>query len=172
MTLPDTLITTYLEMRTPPPSLSIDPPPQTRIMPMKTPDLDFYRFLYRTVGERWRWRDRLRFSDDDLLFVLNNPGMRVDVLYVKGAPAGFIELEWDGDEIEVAYFGLREPFFGRGLGRYLLNCGIQEAWTQKGTRRLWLHTCNLDGPHALKNYQARGFTIYDVKKEPMPDVYR
>ena len=37
-----------------------------------------------------------------------------------------------------------------------------------GAQRVWLHTCNLDGPHALANYQKRGFRIYDVVEEPCP----
>ena len=37
--------------------------------------------------------------------------------------------------------------------------------------RVWLHTCNLDGPHALSNYQKRGFRIYEVIEEPMPELY-
>jgi hypothetical protein len=28
---------------------------------------------------------------------------------------------------------------------------------------VWLHTCSLDGPHALANYRARGFEVYDEK---------
>ena len=32
---------------------------------------------------------------------------------------------------------------------------IREAWTG-GTKRVWVHTCDLDGPAALPNYRARG----------------
>jgi hypothetical protein len=28
-----------------------------------------------------------------------------------------------------------------------------------GARVVWVHTCSLDGPHALRNYQQRGFRI-------------
>ena len=32
-----------------------------------------------------------------------------------------------------------------------------------GASRVWVHTCSLDGPTALANYQARGFRLYDTK---------
>ena len=31
------------------------------------------------------------------------------------------------------------------------------------TERVWVHTCSLGHPSALKNYQARGFTIYKTE---------
>jgi len=31
--------------------------------------------------------------------------------------------------------------------------------------RVWLHTCTLDGPHALTNYHARGFVPYKPTRE-------
>ena len=30
-------------------------------------------------------------------------------------------------------------------------------------RRVWVHTCDLDHPNALVNYQARGFSVYKVE---------
>ncbi|OQY78842.1 MAG: GNAT family N-acetyltransferase, partial [Anaerolineae bacterium UTCFX5] len=42
----------------------------------------------------------------------------------------------------------------------------------KGANRVWVHTCNLDGPQALKNYMARGFEVVHVDEEPMPDRYK
>lgn len=32
-----------------------------------------------------------------------------------------------------------------------------------GAKRVWVHTCSLDGPNALANYQARGFQLYQVE---------
>jgi hypothetical protein len=28
-----------------------------------------------------------------------------------------------------------------------------------------VHTCSLDGPHALANYERRGFRVFDVRTE-------
>ena len=38
--------------------------------------------------------------------------------------------------------------------------------------RVWVHTCDLDHPAALPNYQARGFKIFRVesKLEQLPDA--
>jgi hypothetical protein len=37
--------------------------------------------------------------------------------------------------------------------------------------KVWLHTCNLDSPHALDNYLKRGFFIYKLHQYPMPERY-
>ena len=171
-TIPDTLITTYLEMTNKTqfrPALLEDDQHLT-IMRMARADVAFYQFLYRAVGEAWRWRDRLLIADDELLKILSAPGLTVDVLYVEGVPAGYVELLREGENTEIAYFGLRPAFIGRGLGKHLLSYGIAEAWDD-GAARVWVHTCNLDGPHALSNYQKRGFAVYKVEQAPMPERF-
>lgn len=170
--LPDELITTYLEMRQ-----RADFRPafveaaDALIVRMETPDVAFYRFLYREVGEAWRWRDRLLLDDAALAAILSRAQVEVWTLLVGGVPAGYVELERDGGDTEIAYFGLRVGFMGRGLGKHLLSFGVQRAW-DAGAARVWVHTCNLDGPHALANYEARGFAVYQESREPMPDRYR
>ena len=66
-------------------------------------------------------------------------------------------------EVELAYFGLLPSFIGRGVGGALLTEAIRRAWAL-GPQRVWLHTCTLDHPAALPNYQKRGFRIYDQKR--------
>jgi GNAT superfamily N-acetyltransferase len=177
--LPDTLVTTYLQMT----DWSQFRPAYLnylggiKVMCMGTPDVAFYRFLYSSVGEQWRWRERLSHSDEEIQALLSDPGTSVHVLYVNGAPAGYIELAERREgptrrflSTEIVYFGLRAAYIGRGLGKHLLSHGIAYAWN-RGTQRLWVHTCNLDGPHALNNYIKRGFKIYRVEKQPMPERY-
>lgn len=137
---------------------------------MDSADLEFYRFLYNEVGREYRWRDRNYMSDFELEDILNSPNNDVYVLYVNGTPAGYVELEQQGREVEIAYFGLRKRYHGRGLGKHLLSFGIQQAW-EKRPDRVFVHTCNLDGDHALDNYTKRGFTVYRVDEEPMPERY-
>lgn len=168
----NTLITTYLEMVS-----KEDFAPafihasDIEIVPMEMPDLGFYKFLYQSVGEEWAWRDRLQMSNSKLRGILASPNTQVHVMYVSGSPAGYVELyRHDDGSVEVAYFGLRRSYMGRGLGKHLLSYGVARAWDM-GAKRVWLHTCNLDGPHALSNYQKRGFRIYDVIEEPMPELY-
>lgn len=171
-TIPNLLVTTHLEMT----SRAAFRPAYSNgdhfnIQRMKTPDVSFYRFLYGAVGEQWAWRDRLIMPDNELHTILADPCVTVDVLYVQGVPAGYVELARQGADTEVAYFGLRAAFLGQGLGKHLLSHGIAQAWSD-GAQRLWVHTCNLDGPHALDNYMKRGFSVFYVDTKPMPERYQ
>ena len=166
------LITTYLEMTS-----QVDFAPayvqaaDIEIVKMEMPDLGFYKFLYQSVGEEWAWRDRLVMSNAELREVLTSPDTQVHVLYVSGSPGGYVELFRHHDRsVEIVYFGLRRDYMGRGLGKHLLSYGVARAWDMDANR-VWLHTCNLDGPHALANYQKRGFRIYNVVEEPLPERY-
>ncbi len=170
-TVPDTLVTTYLQMTEPAsfrPAYSSDP--GVEIVRVDGVDVEFYRFLYNTVGELWRWRDRRLMSDGELGRILCAPGTSVYVLLANDEAAGYVELDRQGQDTEIAYFGLRPEFIGRGLGKHLLSYGIAQAWND-GTRRVWVHTCNLDGEHALNNYVKRGFDIYNVTEVAMPERY-
>lgn len=169
---PSTLVTYYLEMTGPGqfrPSYA-DHTAGVMMMRMSRPDVGFYRFLYGSVGEQWRWRDRLLMSDKELEHALAKPETSVHVLYVDATPAGYVELSKQGDSTEIAYFGLRPGYIGRGLGKHLLSHGIARAWDE-GAQRVFVHTCNLDSPHALENYLKRGFSIYQTFEEPMPERY-
>jgi len=87
---------------------------------------------------------------------------------VRGTPAGYFELERDGDAVEIVSFGLLPAFIGRGLGKRLLDAAARRAWAL-GPQRVWVHTCSLDGPAALANYRGRGFEIYD-EQDGIADV--
>jgi len=155
------VVRTYLELAS---------PVQLRRAPIDAPGITLerldpcpvarYRALYREVGERYHWRDRLTWSDDDLARHLARPTVEVWELRHGGSSAGFFELAaHDDGSVEIVYFGLVERFFGRGLGKYLLTRAAERAWSL-GATRVWLHTCTLDGAAALPNYVARGFTPY------------
>ena len=65
----------------------------------------------------------------------------------------------DIKEIEIAYFGILEEYFGRKLGGYLLSEAINISFSL-GFVRVWVHTCSLDHKNALKNYIARGMKVF------------
>jgi GNAT superfamily N-acetyltransferase len=92
-------------------------------------------------------------------------------MYVDGVPSGYVELAQQGRETEIAYFGLRPKYHGRGLGKHLLSFGIAKAW-ESGAERVVVHTCNLDATSALPNYLKRGFRVYHTTEETMPDRYK
>jgi len=118
------------------------------------------RFLYTAVGGHWYWIERLVWTYQQWLDYLDRAELQTWVGYVSGTPAGYFELEKQVDDaVEIASFGLLPRFIGQGLGGRLLSDAVASAW-RMDAKRVWVHTCTLDGPAALANYQARGFKIY------------
>jgi GNAT superfamily N-acetyltransferase len=140
------------------------PASDVRVVRLAPDAVEDYRHLYRAIGERWHWVDRLAWSDEVLRAHLASPDIAVWRLEVDDDPAGWFELKRDvGGDVEIAYFGLVPAFIGRGLGGALLTRAVEEAWTFGG-RRVWLHTCTLDSPRALPNYRARGFKEFRTER--------
>ena len=164
--------TTHLEMtdrKALKPARANDVPFQ--LMQAKIPSPELNRFLYTAVGADWIWYSRLPWDTARWLAYLDRPELETWVAYVSGTPAGYFELERQAsDHVEIVHFGLLPSFVGQGLGGPLLFATIQRAWDM-GAKRVWVHTCDLDHPHALKNYQARGFQIYRTEEEieTLPD---
>ncbi|MDP9140614.1 MAG: GNAT family N-acetyltransferase [Pseudomonadota bacterium] len=170
---PVAVTTWYLELRDPTRlRASSVPQPAPLMLRAEQPLPMLNRFLYTAVGGHWYWRDRLVWSYARWMRWLDRPQLHTWVMYVSGTPAGYIELEQqDGGDVEIAYFGLMREFTGRGLGGHLLSDGIARAWALPGTKRVWVHTCSLDGPAALGNYQARGMVQYqqETRMVNLPD---
>ncbi|PYO77587.1 MAG: GNAT family N-acetyltransferase [Gemmatimonadetes bacterium] len=80
------------------------------------------------------------------------------------ALAGWYELRRVPEDrsVEIAYFGLFPDAIGQGLGKHILSCAVRDAWALEPAR-VWLHTCTLDHPAALPNYQKRGFAPYKTE---------
>jgi len=158
--------TWYLEMLGPNQLREADTPrSDVRVERAEVPSPELNRFLYTAVGGEWYWLDRLQWGYARWLAYLDRPALETWVLYVSGTPAGYVELEMQtGDNVEIAYFGLLPRFIGLKLGGYLLSVGVKRAW-ERGARRVWVHTCSQDGPNALANYKARGFSVYDKRTE-------
>lgn len=158
--------TTYLQMLSPQelrPKPSTDP--RFEIREAKVKQWQYSKFLYSLVGSAWGWRDKLPWTDAQWEDFAHAEELRTFVGYYDGTPAGYFDLQRQpGDDIEIAHFGLSPAFIGRGLGGALLSAAISEAWNMK-PRRVWLHTCDLDHPNALINYQARGFSVYSVVRD-------
>jgi GNAT superfamily N-acetyltransferase len=159
-----TVVRTYLELRSPAQLRRADfPPGAARFLQRQPCSVDHYRWLYRAVGERWRWRDRDAWDDARLAAHLASPAVAVWELEVDGEVAGYAELQQHDDgSVEIAYFGLVERFIGRRLGAAMLTAAADEAW-RLGPTRVWLHTCTLDAAAALPNYLARGFEPYHTE---------
>jgi len=150
---------TRLEM-TAPPKASLPVPINIQTAIMRAPDipLPFYRYLYRQVGARWQWVDRLRMVDEDLARTLHDKRNNISVLYVNGAPAGFYEYFVEDEEtIELSHFGLFEHALGLGIGKWFLLQALYAIWTLN-PKRVTTTTNDLDHPRALQLYQMFGFS--------------
>ncbi len=134
-----------------------DPVRTPVLMQALRPAPELSRFFYLVVGGPWRWADRLVWDEARWRAWVDRPEHELWTAWLDGAPAGYFELEQqDGGDVELAYFGLVPGMAGQGLGGWLLTSALRRAWQRPGTRRVWVHTCSLDGPAALPNYEARG----------------
>jgi GNAT superfamily N-acetyltransferase len=151
---------TYLELRGPTELTPGRPLDQSVELVHRRPiSAGEYRALYDLVGERWLWRDRRVWSDQELHTYLASSRIHVWSAHQGSETVGYFELQQHADAIvEIMYFGLTPRFIGRGIGGWLLTRAAEEAFNLGG-ERLVLNTCTLDSPHALPNYLARGFRI-------------
>ncbi len=128
------------------------------------PDFQLNKFFYKQVGKKHRWIDRLSWSDVKWINYISNKNLETYIISESEELAGFFELLYNPElkETEISYFGLLEEYIGKGIGGYALSVAIKKSF-EKNIKRVWLHTCTLDHPNALKNYIARGMTVF--KKE-------
>ena len=163
---------TYLEMTSAPEAPSFGGPRRLDVRRAEVACPELNRFFYTAVGSDWWWYARLGWSRAKWLAYLDRPEVETWVAYLSGTPAGYFELETHGgSEVELAYFGLLPTFIGRGLGSELLATAIERAW-QLAPKRVWVHTCSMDHPRALQNYQSHGFKPYKAEEEiqQLPDT--
>ena len=131
----------------------------------KKPKIDICKFFYKEVGRDFFWRDRLKWRDQDWLDYINNDFFKLYILKYNNKFAGYYELLYDPKNysMEIAYFGIFKEFYGKGIGGYLLTDAILTSFNQK-INKVWVHTCTLDHPNALKNYLARGMKVFKTEK--------
>tara|TARA_B110001452_G_scaffold251832_1_gene241229 strand:+ start:393 stop:896 length:504 start_codon:yes stop_codon:yes gene_type:complete len=128
-------------------------------------DFQLNKFFYKSVGKKCQWTDRLIWSNDKWANYVNNNKVSTYVLKVKNEMGGYFELVFhqDSNEVEIAYFGILEEYFGKKLGGYLLSEAIKISFAH-GCLRVWVHTCSLDHKNALQNYLSRGMKIFKSEK--------
>jgi GNAT superfamily N-acetyltransferase len=157
-----TQITTwFLEMASPGLLRPGRPPRQEPLlMRAARPCAELSRFFYRAVGGNWYWIDRLEWSYQEWQGWAEQ--VETWAAYVDGTPAGYFELQQrPSGAVNIALFGLLPWAVGQGLGGWLLTRAVERAW-ELGPERVTVNTCSVDGPHALANYQARGFAIVRI----------
>jgi GNAT superfamily N-acetyltransferase len=166
-------VVTYLEMRERPGGTEVPPPiastKNLRLRPVETPDLNWYRALYRRAGEQWLWFSRLEMTDAQLAAVLHSSSNELFVAEQEGIEIGMAELDRSHPpDVEITFFGLFTEATGKGLGRRFMSALLDQAWKKSATR-VWLHTCNLDAAAALPFYMKCGFCPYKQAIEVADD---
>ena len=124
-------------------------------------DFQLNKFFYKNIGKNCQWIDRLVWTDVSWTNYVSNKKLSTYILKEKEEIAGYFELisNQDKKEIEIAYFGILEEYFGNKFGGYLLSEAIKHSFAM-GFRRVWVHTCSLDHKNALSNYLSRGMKIF------------
>lgn len=148
---------TFLRMDRAPTGLAPSLPFDCQVVRVGACSVAFYRYLYNTVGEDYVWWLRRTMRDEDLAALLGDPLVSIHVLYRRGEPAGFFELDaryWP--DINLSYFGLLPWAVGSGVGLAFLRQSVDMVWRQ-GARGMTVNTCTADHPRALPTYLRAGF---------------
>ena len=153
-------VATYLEMYAPPPRAETSPVPAgSRFDPLGD-DVGRYRRLYSEVGQDWLWFSRALMADGALRAVITHPKVEVLAFVVDGRDTGIVELDFrKAGRCELAFLGLVPSALGHGWGAVLVTEAIRRAFART-IDRLWLHTCTLDHPGAVRFYVRSGFRPY------------
>jgi GNAT superfamily N-acetyltransferase len=161
-------VVTHLEM-TARPALRPDPAGAWTLRRVEMPPLDWFRDLYRRVGEEWLWISKIRMPDAELAAIIQSPLMEIYALAHEGRDEGLLELDFrEPGQCEFVSFGLTEKLVGIGAGRWLMNRALELTWSRPVTR-VWLHTCTFDHPAALAFYQRSGFRPFRRQVEVVTD---
>ena len=124
-------------------------------------DFQLNKFFYKQIDQKYFWKDRLEWSNQTWIEYVSDEKISTYVLKDNEDIVGYCELLFykTKTEVEIAYFGILEDYFGKKLGGYLLSEVIKKAF-ELNINRVWLHTCSLDHKNALKNYLSRGMAIF------------
>jgi GNAT superfamily N-acetyltransferase len=161
-------VVTHLEM-TERPALRRDLDGAWTLRRVQAPDLNWFRDLYRRVGEEWLWFSRLQMADVELAAIVQSPLVEVYALVHDGRDEGLLELDFrERGQCELAFFGVTAKLIGSGAGRWLMNRALERAWSRPVTR-VWVHTCTFDHPAALAFYQRAGFRPFRRQVEIADD---
>jgi GNAT superfamily N-acetyltransferase len=161
-------IVTHLEM-TSHPAVRSDPASAWTLRRVEVPPLDWFRDLYRRVGEEWLWFSRIRMPNAELAARLHAPQLEVYALVDGARDEGLLELDFRiPGQCEIGMFGVTAKLVGTGAGRWLMNRALEIAWSRPVTR-VWLHTCTFDHPAALAFYQRSGFRPFRRQVEVADD---
>jgi ribosomal protein S18 acetylase RimI-like enzyme len=124
-------------------------------------DFQLNKFFYKQIGKNYQWTDRLIWTNQNWISYTSKKNLSTFVLNNNENIVGYFELIFykDKKEVEIAYFGILEEYFGKKLGGFLLSEAIKQSFLLD-VKRIWVHTCSLDHQNALQNYLSRGMKIF------------
>jgi GNAT superfamily N-acetyltransferase len=161
---------TSLEMTSPDQLVPGRPPPaRLELQEVGLEAAPVLRETYVRIGTPHGWTGRSGWSDAQWEEELSRPGVRAWLARVEGDVAGLVELEAEptGD-VGIVVLGLVPELVGGGFGGALLTLATRLAWElgspgDTATKRVWVETHSTDHPHALLNYESRGFRVFRVE---------
>jgi len=124
------------------------------------------RDVYVRVAAAVGWAGRSVWPDQQWKDELSLPGVRAWLSRVHDEVAGILELEADPEgNVGIVIFGLLPEFLGKGFGGAFLTHATRLAWQMVSpsgtpTKRVWVQTSSRDHPHALPNYEKRGYRTF------------
>jgi GNAT superfamily N-acetyltransferase len=122
-----------------------------------------YLHLYREVGRDYLWNYRPGQTDSEIAAILNSPSTWMYLLLDGDKAVGMAELDAsDPSDVELVHFGLLPHLLNLGLGKQFLRNIIRLVW-DSGAKRMWLSTCDMDHPKAIRFYESAGFTVFKTK---------
>jgi ribosomal protein S18 acetylase RimI-like enzyme len=152
----------YLEIKSLDDFKEVKKPSENYLLNLVEPkDFQLNKFFYKNVGKKYKWVDRLVWTDQKWIDYVSNNKLFTYILKDNEELVGYFELIFYQDirEAEIAYLGILEEYFGKKLGSYLLSEAIIKSFSL-GATRVWVHTSSLDHKNALKNYLARGMKVF------------
>ena len=152
----------YLEIKSEEDINQISKPKESYSVNLVEPnDFQLNKFLYKQIGKKYKWVDRLVWTDQNWIEYVSNKNLKTFILQKNNDFVGYFELLFNKNECEIAYFGILEEFIGKGYGGFLLSEAIRIGF--KNANRIWVHTCSLDHPNAIENYKSRGMKVFKTE---------
>ncbi len=146
------------------------PAPQLEVEEVGPAAAPLLRAIYVRIWAPLASGGRMDWSDEQWADELSRPGVGAWVARVGGDIAGFFDLEAEPNgDVGIVVFGVVPEFIGSGFGGAFLTRATETAWrlrSQSGgsTKRVWVQASSGDHPHALLNYERRGFPIFRIER--------
>ena len=122
----------YLELKSLEDFKEVKKPSENFLLQLVDPkDFQLNKFFYKNVGKKYKWVDRLVWTDQKWIDYVSNKKLFTYILRDNEDLVGYFELIFYQDirESEIAYLGILEEYFGKKLGGYLLSEAIKKSFS-------------------------------------------